>query len=237
MWITSFGRGLGWCGSGSCIFSRAGEDRPSRQKAKASSSLPIIAGSRLTQAPKYSMPFLPPTSSTLARILAADVAFKLVNSLALRRDDPVHQITDRNDAHDRFAFENGQMADSVHGHDAHAFFHRVRRRGRNHWRGKDFTDFSFPGRFASERYFAGVIALGHHAQRLALRLDEQGPDVFFRHQFERFEDSRLRRNGPDSGAFVLQYFVHCSRDSHTVSGGYGILLPAEVAWKLFLDIA
>ena len=73
------------------------------------------------------------------------------------------------------------MANTMVGHEAHAVFNGVRGVDGNNLAGNDLSHGSLFGRFAFERDFASVIALGHDADEPAVVRDQQSADVLVRH--------------------------------------------------------
>src|SRR5206468_659188 len=90
---------------------------------------------------------------------SCDIALQLFDRGVLSRDGPVHQVADRDNAHEFFSFQNREMADAVAGHQAHALLHTVSWRGGDNRAGNDFPNFRFAGGLTLESHFAGVIAL------------------------------------------------------------------------------
>jgi hypothetical protein len=63
----------------------------------------------------------------LARIVSRDVALQMADGLLMRRDDPVYEIADGDDARHLVPVHDGQVADAILRHQAHALVDGVSR--------------------------------------------------------------------------------------------------------------
>jgi len=98
----------------------------------------------------------------LAGVPTGDVALEFLDGLFLFSDDPFHQIADGNDAHDLLAFDHGQVANPVLGHNPHALVDRLVRR---HGEDRAAHDFAHRGVFRQltlQNHLARIVALGEN---------------------------------------------------------------------------
>jgi hypothetical protein len=58
-------------------------------------------------------------------VTTSDVGFELLDSRLLRRDHPVNQIANRNQAHNPTPFHHRQVTDPPFGHDVHTFLNSL----------------------------------------------------------------------------------------------------------------
>src|SRR2546427_5165518 len=138
--------------------------------------------------------------------IAANISLQLLNGSVLRRDNPIDEVANRDDAQDAVAVKHREVADAMVGHQAHAFFDRVYGTYLDDLAGKDFFHRGLFRRFTFEGDLARIIAFRDNAYESAILYDQQCADIFVGHHLDGIEDSGVRRDGPDSGAFVAQDF-------------------------------
>jgi hypothetical protein len=83
--------------------------------------------------------------------------------------------------------EDGQMADAMLGHQAHAIFDTVGRGDLDELAGQDFFDGCLFGNSSLEHDFPGVITFGNNAHQPAFLNHEQRPDVLICHHLDGVE--------------------------------------------------
>ena len=97
------------------------------------------------------------------------------------------------------------MPDTMIGHQAHAILDCVGWRNRDHPAGNNFFHCRLLRRFAAQGHLPRIVAFRKDADQFALIHHEQRADVFLGHQLDRFEHGRFRSDGPDIGAFGIEY--------------------------------
>src|ERR1700733_11570721 len=99
---------------------------------------------------------------------AADVGLQMPDRRLLLRDDPVHEVADRDDADHDAVFHHGKMPYAVIRDRAHAIAYRVSQGDEDHGAAHDFGDGRLLRQLALENYLAGIIALRDDAEQLAM---------------------------------------------------------------------
>src|SRR5258708_40084493 len=97
-------------------------------------------------------------------------------------------------AYDPVRVEHGQMPDAVVGHEPQTLLDGVIRGYMDDLTRKDFFDRRLLRGFPFKRHFASVIAFGENAYELVGLSNEQGTDVFVRHELNGVEHRRLWRD-------------------------------------------
>src|ERR1035438_7676207 len=120
-------------------------------------------------------------AARLARIISRDVTLQMADGLLMRRDDPVYEISDRDDANYLVLIHYRQVASAVLRHGSHAFFHIVARGHGDHRAGHDLTDQGLSRRAVIQNHLPRVIALGNDADQPAFGHDQQGAHSLFGH--------------------------------------------------------
>src|SRR3984893_408601 len=94
---------------------------------------------------KYAEPRTSVRDKTCLRgVCSGDVAFQLVDGPLLFRDNPYHQVADRDPSDDLLSFHDRQMTYTVIRHNAHALLNRVLVSQEPHRASHDFFDLGFP---------------------------------------------------------------------------------------------
>src|SRR5215472_11478884 len=116
----------------------------------------------------------PTITASLAGVRSRDVTFEFLNRLRLARDNPLHQIADRDHADDDVVLQHRKVTKTMFGHDGHALIHRMTRVYKHNGAGHDGADRSLFRRMPPQDYFSSVIALGNDAQEPILGNHKHG---------------------------------------------------------------
>src|ERR1700723_3297661 len=127
-------------------------------------------------------------SNLLAGIRSRNVAFQLLNGLRLTRDDPFHQVANRDYSHHVVILYAREMAKTVVGHDGHTLVYAVLRTHEHHRAGHDLTDLGFLRGMAHQDYFSGVVPLRQNTDQFVIGNDQQRPDAVLGHLLNRVVD-------------------------------------------------
>src|SRR5712672_155283 len=102
-------------------------------------------------------------------IRPCDVALQGLDGLRLTRDDPFHQVANRDQTYHCFIQQYRKMAKTMLSHNRHAFVHRVLGTDEKDRAGHDLVNPGFPGRLADENSFTRVVTFRQDSDELAVR--------------------------------------------------------------------
>src|SRR3984885_15632942 len=108
-------------------------------------------------------------SRELPWIRSRNVPLECLDGLCLTRDDPFHQVANRDQTYHGFIQQHRKMAKTVLGHNRHAFVHSVLGTDEKNRAGHDLVNPGFPGGLADENSFARVVTLGKNSDQVAVR--------------------------------------------------------------------
>src|SRR5271165_1299792 len=101
----------------------------------------------------------------------------------LAGDNPLHQIANRQYAHDLVALQHWKMTNVMVGHDRHAVVHGLLASYKDNRAGHDLADRGFLRVTPLKDDFAGVVALGKNSHQLTIGNDKQSSHPMLGHPF------------------------------------------------------
>src|SRR5713101_9891945 len=135
--------------------------------------------------------------------------FRLYSSAAAgwsppARDDPLYQITDRDNPEYLVVFHNRKMTYAIVGHNRHALVHRLLLSNENHRARHDLPDLGLLRGSSHEDDLARIVPLRDDARQFALGDDQQRPNPRLGHPFDGLVDRLFRGHRPDITALAFQ---------------------------------
>src|SRR6266849_2082652 len=137
-------------------------------------------------------------------VFSGYIVLQLLDGLLLLRDDPLYQITDRDNPEYLVVFHNRKMTYAIVGHNRHALVHRLLLSNENHRARHDLPDLGLLRGSSHEDDLARIVPLRDDARQFALGDDQQRPNPRLGHPFDGLVDRLFRGHRPDITALVFQ---------------------------------